>query len=109
MLMPHELTVNPYENITDGYNHKKPRGSLHVDSPFLTQNSIHEGLQASKATDLSANEPTAATSSMSEPKVRPETPSELTHHNDFDDDDEDSDESKTSNTPPAQQSPLSKA
>jgi hypothetical protein len=28
--------------------------------------------------------------------IRPPTPSELTHHEDFDDDDEDSDESKTS-------------
>lgn len=106
--MPHESTVNPYENVSDDYNHKKARGSINVDSAYFTQYSTHEGPQPSKPADLPANnEP--ATPSTSEPKVRPETPSELTHHNDFDDDDEDSDESKTSSTPPIQQSPVSKA
>jgi hypothetical protein len=91
--------------MSDEYNIKKARGSINVDSAFLTQYSTHEGLLPSKSVDLPANSEPAT----SEPKVRPETPSELTHHNDFDDDDEDSDESKTSSTPPIQQSPVSKA
>lgn len=36
--------------------------------------------------------------SVSEQLVKPETPSELTHYEEFDDDDEESDESKSENT-----------
>ena len=127
--MPHESTVHrdtPYEHIGSDYGMM-----IKARSKSLLGNETDNALAASAVLNASNElkfnvsplEPTTsnassgsvsasalASSSVSTIKEElhhalsmPETPSQLTHHADFDDDDEDSDESKlseTSNTPP---------
>ena len=87
--MPHESTVNPYEHVKDDYGQlRRGRG---ISSNSICESTTPSGLASSSMASLT--EQVAA--SELENKNKPETPSRLTHHEEFDDDDEDSDEAKS--------------
>jgi len=99
--MPHESTVNPYEHIRDDTSSIR-RGRLSsltnsIDSrasPVLS--STVSALQNQVAAYKLSGSGEFKISEKSACQKYPETPTALTHHEDFDDDDEDSDESKNS-------------
>lgn len=98
--MPHESTVNPYEPFGEALNRKVGRG-LSFAGNELNDSNVSALIQMSNKID---NENRKQTKSISSEKsadeaFRPATPSELTHHEDFDDDDDESDESKNSPSP----------
>lgn len=118
--MSHEFTVNPYENIEEQQYamRKSSRGSSISNIANSDINSLAQSL-GSVSLDLNqltspvtsanknihyvfkensnaANTEESNSSNEKSNIAKPETPSQITHHDDFDDDDEDSDESKNS-------------
>ena len=125
--MPHESTVHrdtPYEHFGSDYGmmikaRSKSLLGNDADNALAASAVINTGsglktnvppLEANLNASSSVSSSQAAASTalvnkedLHHPMTMPETPSQLTHHADFDDDDEDSDESKlseASNTPP---------
>jgi hypothetical protein len=126
MLMPHESTVNPYDNFSEYENNSNgpSRRSTRVSYSHSVSeanndaaNNAHAGSVASLVLQQQMNkfnEAAAAAAAALTPMEqdeqdeksgrKPVTPSELTHHEDFDDDDEnvseESNRSLTSTPPP---------
>lgn len=120
MLMPHESTVNPFdsygEDVTFIQSRKNTRGShsFSMESGLAAGSGIGSSSSLNnQVTDQVVIQPTGGQllnpvgeNATLEGGRRPLTPSELTHHEDFDDDDDggDSDESNkhslTSTPPP---------
>lgn len=99
--MPHESTVNPYEPLGEALFRKVGRG-LSFAGNDTNDSNVSALVQMSNKIDSEKKKKTQSISSekSAEEGFRPATPSELTHHEDFDDDDEESDESKNSPSPP---------
>ena len=93
--MPHESTVNPYEQ-------SRGASSSHIESinsaDIAALTSAVQKTDANGVTEKSGENEEVFADAESAKGLKPITPSELTHHEDFDDDDEDSSEaSKSSN------------
>ncbi|CAF0851050.1 unnamed protein product [Brachionus calyciflorus] len=107
MLMPHESTVNPFEPLGDNNYIRKSGRGLSAGSDAGSERDVASLAQAASAKlenerrkqTISASSEILVEQSENE-GFRPATPSELTHHEDFDDDDDESDESKNSPSPP---------
>ncbi len=115
MLMPHESTVNPFDNFSDnnheygsnGPSRRSTRVSYSVSDPATSDvASLVLQQQASKLNEAVATALTPMEQDEEDEKSgrKPVTPSELTHHEDFDDDDENASEESNnrslSSTPP---------
>lgn len=91
--MPHESTVNPFEPISDDFGQMNNRSRIPSHCSYGSETPT--GLSASNMATLTQQVAASKLASSTEFEHKPETPSALTHHEDFDDDDEDSDESKS--------------
>jgi hypothetical protein len=101
--MPHESTVNPYDYISDDYGNLRRVGKgysqMSLDSNSAVAGTPVQSDMATLTRHASAMKVTESNETIDLANLKkPETPSVLTHHEDFDDDDEESDESKGSVT-----------